>query len=191
MTNSRHRSIGSCLCAALALALSGCVLFQKKTDPAAEPESREVLTATVESTDEPIVLLPEETRGGTTPEDEAIRNLPADAIILEPRENWFSSIWQKVFPKRDRPPAALPPRWLGRITLVDERSNYALVDSQPFAPLPPGTILHSVSQNSETGVLRVSDDSNPPFFIADITSGRPRPGDRIYSPEQSNTTQQN
>lgn len=179
---------------AIVLFLPGCALFGEKPEPTPEPETRDVLTATVDSSDEPIVLLPEETRGGDSQNEAALRNLPDNAVVVEPRrswltsfteKNWASALWQKVFPKREEPPAAIPPRWIGRITLVDERSNFALVDSQPFSPLPPGTVLHSVSQDRETGILRVSADRNPPFFIADITSGSPRPGDRLYSPEQN------
>jgi len=43
-----------------------------------------------------------------------------------------------------------------------------------------------VIQNGiETGSVRMSSLRNPPFLIADIVSGDPSPGDKIYLPQPS------
>jgi hypothetical protein len=105
-------------------------------------------------------------------------------IMLKARgESYFSRMWRKVFPKKATPPTAEPPQWIGVVKLVNEHEGYALVDAQNYATLPPGETLNAVGEDRETGVLRVTADREAPFFIADIVSGKPRAGDRIYSPK--------
>lgn len=104
-------------------------------------------------------------------------------LKTRPTEGLFSRIWHRVFPKKDEPPAAAVPQWIGTIKLVNERDGYALIDSQGYFAMASGETLNAVGTDVESGVLRVTADKNPPFFIADIVSGRPRAGDRVYSPK--------
>ncbi|MGH8045615.1 MAG: hypothetical protein ACREKL_00080 [Chthoniobacterales bacterium] len=105
-------------------------------------------------------------------------------IKARPKENILSRTWHMVFPKKEEPPVATLPQWIGTIKLVNERDGYALIDSQQgYYAMPDGEILNSVGGGSESGVLRVTSDRNPPFFIADIVGGKPRAGDRVYSPK--------
>lgn len=111
---------------------------------------------------------------------------PAPTPIMlksKPTENFVFRAWHKVFPKKAAPPTAEPPQWIGVVKLVNEHEGYALVDAQNYAALPPGETLNAVGEDRETGVLRVTADREAPFFIADIVSGKPRAGDRIYSPK--------
>ena len=109
---------------------------------------------------------------------------PAPIMIkLRPQEGIMTRMWHMVFPKKKEPPVAAPPQWIGTIKLVNERDGYALIDSQDYGALPTGETLNAIGNDSESGVLRVTTDRNPPFFIADIVSGKPRAGDRVYSPK--------
>jgi hypothetical protein len=112
--------------------------------------------------------------------------VPSPTPILlktKPTENFLARAWHKIFPKKAAPPAAQTPQWIGTIKLVNERDGYALVDAQNYSALPPGETLNAVGEDRETGVLRVTADRQAPFFIADVVSGKPRAGDRVYSPK--------
>lgn len=108
-----------------------------------------------------------------------------EPIKLKPRgESIFSRAWHLVFPRKELPPAATLPQWIGTIKSVSENEGYALIDSQQgYYAIAEGEILNSIGGGSESGVLRVTADRNPPFFIADIVGGKPRAGDRVYSPK--------
>jgi hypothetical protein len=98
-------------------------------------------------------------------------------------ENYLSRTWHKFFPKKQVPPSAEPPQWIGTVKLVNDREGYALIDAASSYALPNGETLNAVGNSAESGVLRVTADRNPPFFIADIVSGKPKAGDRVYSPK--------
>jgi hypothetical protein len=109
---------------------------------------------------------------------------PVPVQLKPPGENFLARTWHMVFPKKETPPPATLPQWIGTIKLVNERDGYALIDSQQgYYAIPDGEMLNSVGGGSESGVLRVTADRNPPFFIADIVGGKPRAGDRVYSPK--------
>jgi len=101
----------------------------------------------------------------------------------QPAESIPGRMWHMIFPRKKAPPAAAPPQWIGTIKLVNEREGYVLIDASNGVAISTDQTLNSVGNETESGVVRVSADRNPPFFIADIVSGKPRPGDRIYSPQ--------
>ncbi|HEY8900749.1 MAG TPA: hypothetical protein VIM61_10090 [Chthoniobacterales bacterium] len=101
----------------------------------------------------------------------------------QPREGFFARMWHRVFPRKQKPPIAAPPQWVGTIKLVNERDGYVLIDAINAPTLAPGETLNAVGNDHESGVLRTTADKNPPFFIADLVSGKPRVGDRVYSPK--------
>lgn len=107
---------------------------------------------------------------------------PEQPVITAPKEPFFARLWHSIFPKKKQPPAALPPSWLGTIKLVNERGSYVLIDSQGFVTPPAGELLTAIGNDAETASLRISADRDPPFYIADILSGKPQPGDKVYSP---------
>lgn len=104
-------------------------------------------------------------------------------IALTPREGLPARLWHTVFRRKPAPPAATTPAWIGTIKLVNYQAKYALIDSEMYSSVTPGAVLNAVGNDAETGSLRVSNDRNPPFFIADIVNGRPAVGDRVYSPK--------
>jgi hypothetical protein len=122
--------------------------------------------------------------GGSGPQMPPSEPAPTPIMLKSrPTENFASRLWHKVFPKKAAPPSAEPPQWVGVVKLVNERDGYALVDTQNYAALPAGETLNAVGEDRETGVLRITADRQAPFFIADIVSGKPRAGDRVYSPK--------
>jgi hypothetical protein len=170
----------------LGLLLASCALLPKSDDAPATPEIAEgapVLTATVDGGEIPPPDEAAPTIGEIAPPaDEPTPNLPLEPAPAD-KPNFFVALWQKVFPpKADGPPAASTPNWIGTVKAVSERRDYVLVDSLNYQNPVPGAILTTVGVESETGSVRVSDDRDPPFFIADIVSGTPAPGDRLYSP---------
>ncbi len=169
------------------LLLGACALLPKDGDQSADSEVVEggpVLTSSVDSESSSV---PEGTDPPTEPSENEETPNPAPTTAGAPTDepNFFAGLWQSAFPpKPEPPPAATAPNWIGAVKAVSDRHDYVLVDSQNYQSPPPGSILTTVGAESETGTVRVSDDRDPPFFIADVISGRPAPGDRLYSPAQ-------
>ena len=84
--------------------------------------------------------------------------------------------------KRAEPeaPRATLPRLLGKITLVNEEEKFALIDIGSLPAPEAGLKLRSMSATSETGELTVSAARRRPFVIADIESGEPQIGNRVF-----------
>ena len=51
-----------------------------------------------------------------------------------------------------------------------------------FQGAEAGDLLVCIRDQKETANLRMSTLKNPPFLIADIASGTPSPGDRVFKP---------
>ncbi|MFZ4588787.1 MAG: hypothetical protein ACOYNG_07365 [Terrimicrobiaceae bacterium] len=84
--------------------------------------------------------------------------------------------------KKNNPPAAEAVQWIGEIRMVNVAGNFVLIEStSPVAPVPGENYL-AVNRGAETAALRMTTLRNHPFLIADILSGKPSPGDRIYLP---------
>lgn len=91
----------------------------------------------------------------------------------------------KIFPKKERPPAAIPPQWAGTIRMVNAAEKFVLVESTGAETLSPGENYLSVADGRETATLLMTGLRNPPFQIADIVSGTPAAGEKIYLPRSS------
>lgn len=90
-----------------------------------------------------------------------------------------------IFPKKRKPPTASPPQWTGVIRMVNSAENFVLVESNAMSSAIPGETYLSVGRGVETASLRMTSLRNPPFLIADILTGNPSPGDKIYLPSSS------
>lgn len=77
----------------------------------------------------------------------------------------------------------MPPQWTGVIRMVNSAENFVLVESPTIASAIPGETYLAVGKGVETATLRMTSLKNPPFLIADIVSGSPSPGDKIYLPK--------
>jgi hypothetical protein len=96
----------------------------------------------------------------------------------------MTRVWHVFFPPKEATPTAAPPNWVGKVALVNLEDRYVLVDSQSTYNFAPGETLTCIGEGRVSGTVQVTIDRKPPFFIADILSGRPQVGDRIYSPNR-------
>ena len=115
----------------------------------------------------------------------ALRALPEGTVVIGEKQpgiltRWWQSIFEK---KKPEIPIAQTPLWIGTIKVVNSGERYVLIDSRLTTSLPPGEILNSVGNDFESGTVRTTADRVHPFFIADIASGNPAVGDRVYSPK--------
>lgn len=88
-----------------------------------------------------------------------------------------------VLPKKKKTPAALPPQWTGVIRMVNSAEHFVLVEASAISSAEPGETYLSINKGAETATLRMTSLKNPPFLIADIISGNPSPGEKIYRPQ--------
>ncbi|MFA7234858.1 MAG: hypothetical protein WC076_12190 [Terrimicrobiaceae bacterium] len=116
---------------------------------------------------------------------EPARNPYASDVAATPKPSLFQNCLAKIsglFPKKHKPPAAMPPQWTGVIRMVNSAENFVLIESGAISSAIPGRTYLAVGKGAETASLRMTSLRNPPFLIADILSGTPSPGDKIYLP---------
>jgi hypothetical protein len=87
-----------------------------------------------------------------------------------------------MFPKKAGPPRGQAPQLIGVVKMVNPDDHFVLIDSISGLGTEPGTLLVCITDQKETANLRMSPLKNPPFLIADIASGTPAPGDRVFKP---------
>ena len=108
---------------------------------------------------------------------------PAADAATKPKKPWTESVfgWTKnLFPKKEKPPAAIPPRLLGQIRQVNSESGFVLIDATVSSSAKPGDALVCIANQKETADLKLTTLRSASFVIADITSGTPSVGDRVY-----------
>ncbi len=114
--------------------------------------------------------------------------LPACAAKKETAEKpkkppAFSRLFSFLQPKKkSKPPEATPVDWTGEIRMVNSPGNFVLVESTSATTPVAGEKYLAMRGATETAVLRMTSLRNHPFLIADIISGEPATGDRIYLP---------
>ncbi|MFA7343431.1 MAG: hypothetical protein WC003_03915 [Terrimicrobiaceae bacterium] len=114
------------------------------------------------------------------------RNPRASTVATPPKPSIFQTILGKIpnpFPRKQKPPTAVPPQWIGVIRMVNSAENFVLVESGAISSAIPGETYLAVGKGVETATLRMTSLKNPPFLIADIVSGSPSQGDKIYLPK--------
>lgn len=94
---------------------------------------------------------------------------------------WIATV-QRLIPHKAKPPAATPPQMVGVVKMVNKEDRFVLIDTASFQAASSGDSLVCITSQKQTAELRVSAMRNPPFLIADITSGLPSPGDKVYKP---------
>ena len=113
-------------------------------------------------------------------------NPSASKVPAQPKPSLFQICLGRItnlIPKKHRPPAAMPPQWTGVIRMVNSAENFVLVESGAMSSVIPGETYLAVAKGVETASLKMTSLKNPPFLIADIISGTPSPGDKIYLPQ--------
>ena len=98
--------------------------------------------------------------------------------------SWLNKV-TGLIPHKAKPPIATTPQWLGSIRMVNTAENFVLIESSTMSSAVPGETYLSVGNGAETASLRMTSLKNPPFLIADIISGNPSPGEKIYLPKTS------
>jgi hypothetical protein len=73
-----------------------------------------------------------------------------------------------------------PPVYVGTVKLVNEEQHFILIDSAGQPSPTTDAVLKTRSGDVETAELKAVDIRRRPFAIADIVSGTPRVGDRVY-----------
>ncbi len=118
--------------------------------------------------------------GVATPETGAA---PAAESADKPKKPWMESAFgwtKKVFPKKEKPPAATPSQLLGQIRQVNPESGFVLIDATVSSAAKPGDALVCIANQQEKADLKLTALRSASFVIADITSGEPSVGDRVY-----------
>jgi hypothetical protein len=106
---------------------------------------------------------------------------PPSAPLFIRAQQWVSNGLQKIFPKKKRPPKAREPHLFGEIRQINEENRFVLLDaSNVTARVTGGEQLVCIADKTQKAVLRVSPLRSGTFFIADIVSGTPSVGDRVY-----------
>jgi hypothetical protein len=78
------------------------------------------------------------------------------------------------------PPAAIAPRVVGEVAIVDEEKRFVLIDLESNLYVPaPGTELRATNAHGETAHLKASPEQKRPFVAADIVDGEPAVGDEV------------
>ena len=117
---------------------------------------------------------------------EASRSPHASPAAAPPKPSLLQNCLGKIsnlFPKKHAPPTATPPQWIGVIRMVNSAENFVLVESSAVSSAIPGETYLAVGKGRETASLKMTSLKNPPFLIADILSGSPSPGNKIYLPK--------
>lgn len=91
---------------------------------------------------------------------------------------WITRMKQK----QPKPPQALPPQLIGTVKMVNKEDRFVLIDAISPGATQPGDAMVCIMNQKESAHLRASPLRNPPFLIADIASGNPSPGDKVYKP---------
>jgi hypothetical protein len=115
---------------------------------------------------------------------------PARAAAMPAEQGFKPSFLQQClgkipnpFHKKQKPPTALLPQWTGVIRMVNSSEHFVLIETNAISTAVPGETYLSVAKGLETASLRMTALRNPPFLIADIISGNPSPGEKIYRPK--------
>lgn len=87
-----------------------------------------------------------------------------------------------MIPHKKKTPTAQAPQLIGTIKMVNKEDKFVLIDGASFQGATAGDALLCITNQKETANLRMSTLKNPPFLIADITSGSPSVGDKVYKP---------
>jgi hypothetical protein len=84
-----------------------------------------------------------------------------------------------LFPHHKSPPpkaqVLLP---VGIIRTVAQDGSYVIIELEPGIMIPPGRILFVTASAGEPVRLRAA-ENQPPYFIADVESGHPTPGQSV------------
>jgi hypothetical protein len=83
--------------------------------------------------------------------------------------------------KPEEKPAITAPVYVGSIAVVNRESHFVLIDLSGTVAAPEvGTELTAISPAGEASRLKVTPERKRPFVAADIVTGTPKRGERVY-----------
>lgn len=94
---------------------------------------------------------------------------------------WMAKL-ASLLPKKSKPPSANPPEWAGTIRMVNSAEKFVLIESNSLSAIVPGETYTVIGGGAETASVRMTALREPPFLIADVVSGSPSAGEKIYIP---------
>lgn len=97
------------------------------------------------------------------------------------KTNFLFGWWEKIWPKKETPPAAMPPQLIGEVVMYHREENYVMIDGLAIAAALPGQELICLNSGRKTAVVRAARERKPPFLIAEIIRGKPVIGDKVYA----------
>jgi len=82
------------------------------------------------------------------------------------------------FKHKAHPPKAWALQRIGTIRTVSNDGSYVIVELEPGVLVSAGTELLVTGSGDGSARLKAA-EIEPPFFVADIESGNPKPGDLV------------
>lgn len=115
--------------------------------------------------------------------------VPVEAQAPQEKKAGFSLAYLSPFywvarmkQNQAKPPQAHPPQLIGTVKMVNKEDRFVLIDAISYGATQAGDAMVCIVNQQESAHLRASALRNPPFLIADIASGNPSPGDKVYKP---------
>ena len=91
---------------------------------------------------------------------------------------WFFRLTHPFGAPKPPPPKAQPLRRVGTVLTLSNDGSYVIVELEPGVMVQAGADLVITASGGEPTHLRVG-EIQPPYFIADLKSGRADPGDHV------------
>lgn len=105
------------------------------------------------------------------------------AATTGPKQGFFHRLGKAfaeihLFPKKKLPPKAEPLRRTGVIRTLSNDGSYVIVELEPGVMVSTGTELMITRSGGTVARLKVA-EMQTPYFVADVISGTPAPGDVV------------
>lgn len=84
-------------------------------------------------------------------------------------------------PPVPKAPSIAAPVYVGTVAIVHREPHYVLIDlSGTSSPPESGTELTAIAATGEASRLKVTPERKHPFVSANVMSGEPKKGERVY-----------
>jgi len=70
---------------------------------------------------------------------------------------------------------------VGTVALVSPEERFVLIDVTSLIAASPGTDVITIADSRETSQMKISRERRNPFVIADLISGAPKVGERVFA----------
>ncbi len=104
--------------------------------------------------------------------------LPSTPPIMA-KGGWYLSLRFPFLHRRQPPPRAQALQRVGIIRTLSDDGSFVIIELEPGILVPPGRELIVTAGAGVPARLRAA-EYQPPYFIADIKSGHPLPGQIVF-----------